>query len=115
LIGALNLYCPKPQAFDAEAVSIGEVVAAHAGLASHVAAAFFRHRNLADQLGQAIESRSTIEQAKGILMGSRRCDADEAFGLLVSLSSRSHRKLRDVAADIVAGVASSTESTTSAS
>jgi GAF domain-containing protein len=109
LIGALNLYCHEPDAFDADAVSIAEVVAAHAGLASHVAAAFFRHRDLADQLGQAIQSRSTIEQAKGILMASRRCDPDEAFALLVDLSSRSHRKLREVAESIVADIGGKNE------
>src|SRR4051794_9792334 len=66
LIGALNLYSREPEAFDAEAASIGEVVSAHAGLASQVTAAFFRHRELADQLSDAMQSRAVIEQAKGI-------------------------------------------------
>jgi GAF domain-containing protein len=101
LIGALNLYSDEPAAFDVAAVAIAEVIAAHAGLASHVAAAFFDQRDLANQLSEAMRSRATIEQAKGILMGSRRCTAEEAFHLLVDLSSTSHRKLRDVAAVVV--------------
>lgn len=105
LIGALDLYGREPDAFDAEAVVLGEVLAAHAGMASQVAAAFFRHRDLGAQLREAMESRSEIEQAKGILMGSRRCSAEDAFQLLVELSQRSNRKLRDVAQALVAEAA----------
>ena len=34
------------------------------------------------QLEEALQSRGTIERAKGILMVLRRCTADEAFALL---------------------------------
>lgn len=101
-IGALNMYARTTDAFSAEAVSVAEIIAGHAGLASQVAVAFFRHRDLAQQLAEALQSRAVIEQAKGILMGSRRCGADEAFDLLVGLSQSSNRKLRDVAAALVA-------------
>lgn len=101
LIGALNLYAKQPDAFDAEAVSIAEVVAAHAGLASQVSAAFYHHRDLAEQLAEAIKTRAEIEQAKGILMGQRKCDADAAFAILVKLSQESHRKLRAVAIALI--------------
>jgi AmiR/NasT family two-component response regulator len=50
---------------------------------------------------QAMASRSGIEQAKSILMGQRRCTADEAFARLVTLSSQSNRKLREVAAAVI--------------
>jgi AmiR/NasT family two-component response regulator len=40
-----------------------------------------------------MQSRAVIEQARGILMGGRRCGADEAFDILVRLSQQSHRKL----------------------
>jgi transcriptional regulator with GAF, ATPase, and Fis domain len=101
IIGALNLYSREPQAFDAEAASIGEIVSAHAGLASQVSAAFFGHRDLADQLAEAMQSRAVIEQAKGILMAVHRCDADEAFRHLVRMSQTSNRKLREVAEETV--------------
>jgi len=101
LIGALNLYSREPEAFDAEAASIGEIVAAHAGLASQVSAAFFGHRDLADQMSEAMSSRAVIEQAKGILMAVHRCDAEEAFAHLVRMSQTSNRKLRDVAEETV--------------
>jgi transcriptional regulator with GAF, ATPase, and Fis domain len=104
-IGALNLYSRQPDAFDSEAVSMATIVAAHAGLASQVAAALFGHRELADQLTEAMRSRAVIEQAKGLLMGSLHCDAEEAFQTLVRLSQTSNRKLREVAAALVADAA----------
>jgi len=44
---------------------------------------------------------AVIEQAKGIIMGERRCTPDEAFALLTQISPDSNRKLRDVAAALV--------------
>jgi AmiR/NasT family two-component response regulator len=49
-----------------------------------------------------MESRAVIEQAKGIIMGERRCGPDEAFQILTKLSQDTNRKLRDVAAALVA-------------
>lgn len=105
VIGALNLYSRRPDAFDAEAASIGQIVAGHVGLASQVSAAFFRHRDLADQLAEAMRSRAVIEQAKGVLMAQQHVDADGAFDLLRTTSQHSNRKLRDVAGEIVARAA----------
>jgi GAF domain-containing protein len=101
LIGALNLYSRQADAFDSESVSIAEIVAAHAGLASQVTAAFFGHRDLAEQMREAMASRAVIEQAKGIIMTRERCSADDAFAYLVQLSQNSNRKLRDVANAVV--------------
>jgi transcriptional regulator with GAF, ATPase, and Fis domain len=101
IIGALNVYSRTPDAFDAEAASVGEIVAAHAGLASQVSAAFFGHRDLAEQMEVALRSRAVIEQAKGVLMATRTCSADDAFAQLVTRSQHANRKLREIAADIV--------------
>lgn len=105
-VGALNLYARAADAFNAEAVSVAEIIAGHASLASQVAVSYFGHRELAEQLAEAMHSRATIEQAKGILMASRRCSADEAFDILVRLSQSSNRKLREVAAALVAEASS---------
>ncbi|MCW2666275.1 MAG: hypothetical protein JWN57_1237 [Frankiales bacterium] len=100
-VGALNLYSREPEQFDAEAVSLGELMAAQAGIALQVAASFFRHRDLARQMQEALASRARIEQAKGVLMGTRGCSDDEAFALLVQLSQSTNRKLRDVAEALI--------------
>ena len=101
IIGALNIYSRTPDAFSSEDASVAELVEAHAGLAVQVATAFFGHRDLAEQTRQAMASRATIEQAKGILMAERRCTPDDAFAILVELSQATNRKLRDVASALV--------------
>lgn len=53
------------------------------------------------QLREALRSRPTIEQAKGIIMADRRCTPDEAFEVLKKLSMDSNVRLADVAAAIV--------------
>jgi ANTAR domain len=50
---------------------------------------------------EAVENRAIIEQAKGMLMLKHRCDAEAAFGLLIEISRRERRKVRDIAGDIV--------------
>ena len=55
----------------------------------------------ARNMQHALESRATIDQAKGIVMADRRCTPDQAFQHLVDLSSTSGSKLRDVAQSIV--------------
>jgi hypothetical protein len=54
-----------------------------------------------DGLRTAMSSRAVIEQAKGMLMVTRKIDPDAAFAVLVELSQTSHRKLADVAALLV--------------
>jgi GAF domain-containing protein len=104
-VGALNVYGREPDAFDAEAAAIAAIVAAHAGLASQVAAAFFGHRQLADNMIEAMRSRAVIEQAKGIIMATVQCDADAAFQELVRAARQSQRKVREVANTFVARAA----------
>lgn len=48
-----------------------------------------------------MQSRAVIEQAKGMLMATQRCSADEAFQVLVRASHRENRKLREMADELV--------------
>jgi len=52
-------------------------------------------------LRRALETRATIEQAKGIVMAATGCDPDAAFDVLVRQSQHENRKLHDVAEDLV--------------
>lgn len=54
-------------------------------------------RQLSEQLRTAMESRATIEQAKGIVMARLRIGPDEAFQRLVAVSRAGNTKLRVVA------------------
>lgn len=100
-VGALDLYSRTPNAFDNDALAVGELLAAHASLAVQAATAYYSSRALADQMRQALESRALIEQAKGVLMAQLGIPAEEAFAALVDRSQRSNRKLRDLAQEVV--------------
>lgn len=101
VLGALNLYSRAGDAFDAVSVSVAEIIAAHAGLAAQVAGTLFRHRELSEGLQQAMLSRATIEQAKGILMARHKVKAEAAFEMLREASSRRNVKLRLLADRVV--------------
>ena len=58
-------------------------------------------RVIAVRAGTALSTRAVIEQAKGIVMGSRHCPAEQAFLLLAQASQRQNRKLHEIAAEIV--------------
>jgi hypothetical protein len=62
------------------------------------------------QLRDALEGRGVIERAKGMLMVSRRCDEDVAFQILVAVSRRQRRRVREVAAEVVLSGGALTES-----
>jgi len=55
----------------------------------------------AEQLREALTSRATIDQAKGVLMGRHGVAADAAFAELVRLSNDSNVRLAEVASAIV--------------
>jgi GAF domain-containing protein len=101
-IGALNNYSSKPGAF-----ALPESLRAGSDVAEVIAVAVANadaHAQLFDQARNmriAMESRATIEQAKGVVMAQRHVDADQAFEILREASQRYNRKLRDIAAGIV--------------
>jgi GAF domain-containing protein len=99
---ALNIYSTDPDAFDRDTVELATTFAAYAGVALANMHLYQAQGQVAEHLQQAMQSRATIEQAKGILMGQRRCGPQEAFDILVWLSQESNRKLRDVAEALVA-------------
>lgn len=92
--GAINFYSGRAAGFDARDVGLAEVLAVHASVA--IAAA--RERR---SLSQAMDARTLIGQAQGILMERYALDAEHAFSLLRRYSSHGNRKLRQVADDIV--------------
>jgi GAF domain-containing protein len=103
IAGALNVYATVVRAFDPDAIALGQSFAGYAAVALANAHLFEAQARLTQQLQAAMRSRAVIEQAKGIIMGSRRCTADEAFAILTGISQDTNRKLRDVAAALVAG------------
>jgi GAF domain-containing protein len=99
--GALNVYGAEVNAFGGEAVAVAESFVRYASVALGNAHLYDATAGLARQMQAAMESRAVIEQAKGVIMGERRCTPDEAFAILNKVSQDSNRKLREVAAALV--------------
>ena len=93
--GALNVYSTLPYAFSDDDVHQGQTIAAMAAVALA--------RSIHDeQLAGALESRTVIGQAVGMLMERYGLDEGRAFDVLRRLSSQENVKLRDLAAQVVA-------------
>lgn len=100
-VGALNLYSRTIERYDADARETAAAFADQLGIAAAKVTMYAESYELAKQLQEAMESRAEIEQAKGILMAAERCNADEAFQILVRASQNQNRKLRAIAIEIV--------------
>jgi GAF domain-containing protein len=96
-VGTLNVYAAQPHRWDD-----GDVAAIQAYtrvIASLLRAAVQAHVSgrAATQLQHALDHRSLIEQAKGIIMERRGLDQQAAFELLRSQARSTRRRLDDVA------------------
>jgi GAF domain-containing protein len=100
-IGAMNIYFRQPGVLDDDALGTAQTIAGFAAVALVNADRYQKSETLAQQLAHALESRSIIDQAKGILMAEHHFSADDAFDMLVRLSQNTNHKLRDVAAALV--------------
>ncbi|QLQ39068.1 GAF and ANTAR domain-containing protein [Micromonospora robiginosa] len=100
MVGALNIYAAEPRALDAQ-VELAQTLAGYGAIALANVHLYESTATLAQQMQEAMQSRAVIEQAKGIIMGQRRCSAEEAFTILARVSQDSNRKLREVAESLV--------------
>lgn len=98
--GALNVYV-LDGSLDEHSVHLLVLLAARAAVALRNARLCTSSAGLARGLSQALETRSVIERAKGLLMADQGCGADAAFDLLRRASQRENTKLHVVAARIV--------------
>jgi GAF domain-containing protein len=100
-LGALNLYARPLAKFDVNSEAFGLAFADQAAIAVVNGIAYWEKVTLSEHLQTAMESRAVIEQAKGIIMASAGCSADQAFKILRDQSQAENVKLRDIAADLV--------------
>ncbi|HSP39005.1 MAG TPA: GAF and ANTAR domain-containing protein [Frankiaceae bacterium] len=100
-VGALNLYSPTVGAFSDATLTRARMLAAAASGAVGVARRITEQAQLNEDLKAAMASRRVIDQALGITMAREGCNADTAFGLLRRSSQNEHKKLREVAFELV--------------
>ncbi|PFG39077.1 PAS domain S-box-containing protein [Georgenia soli] len=100
-VGVLALYSTELNGFDGGLRDVAELLVAAMAAVLHEIELKAELEDTARTLSQALESRATIEQAKGVIMAQAGVDADEAFARLVKRSRDSNVKLRVLAARIV--------------
>jgi GAF domain-containing protein len=96
VVGALNVYAHAKDAFDTDAVRIGEMFARPAAVSVQNAHILAESQRLAEQLGAALTSRAVIDQALGVIMSRTGATADEAFDRLRAMSQAQHVKVAEV-------------------
>lgn len=96
----LNLYSRTPTAFNPEALRRGEIFLIEVAQTIPIALRTFGQSKTVSKLQAALASRSTIDQALGVLMVQDRCTREEAFGRLRRVHGHRSVKLRDAAAAI---------------
>jgi transcriptional regulator with GAF, ATPase, and Fis domain len=101
--GALAVYGQQRNAFTGASHDLALLFAAQGGVAVRNATAYRNCRKLVENLQTALASRAVIEQAKGIIVAEHGVTPEVAFKRLSALSQNSNRKLREIAADVVAG------------
>ncbi len=88
--GALTLYSRHPRAFSTDMLPLAQAFATHASIALAIA----RER---DQLLRAVDSRSIVGQAQGLLMEQYDITAEQAVTVLRRYATHLDLKLRQVA------------------
>ncbi len=102
LVGALNVYSLRPNAFSSDGIALGLALARHVTAALSLAETALGHRDRVGHLERAVESHSVIDQAKGIIMAQQKCTGEVAFAMLRKLSMDQNIKLYELAAALVA-------------
>ncbi|BCI56076.1 transcriptional regulator [Mycolicibacterium litorale] len=97
LVGSLNIYSRTATAFDPFDEALMRLYVLTAGLLITDARHWQRSRETIGQLGEALTSRSTIDQAKGALRAVHGCSEEEAFQRLVKESQNTNTKVHTVA------------------
>lgn len=94
VVGSLNFYAGRVDAFDLEDEAMGKNLALHAAIALGSARREARFQ-------EAVDGRTRIGQAQGILMSTYQLGAEQAFAVLVRYSQQRNVKLRLVAEEVI--------------
>ncbi|MBD8043156.1 GAF and ANTAR domain-containing protein [Arthrobacter sp. Sa2BUA2] len=102
--GALCTYSPLPHLFQPQMLRTVEKVAEEASRTLRLALRADAHLHRARNLQAALESRTVVDLAVGIIMGQNGCSQQAAVEILRSVSNTRNVKIRSVAAGVVAAV-----------
>lgn len=108
---AMNFYATDADAFQQAEIEIAKRFAVLVSQAMRVALRIARHTETAEHRRIAMESRTSIDVAVGIIMAQNKCSQDEAFEVLANVSSNRNIKLGQLANDLVASMGQPTPTT----
>jgi GAF domain-containing protein len=103
VIGALNLFCSQPGALSENDVRVGQALADVATIGILAQRNLYQAELLTTQLQNALTSRVTIEQAKGVLAERHKVTVDSAFDLLRQHARTNNLHISDLARDVANG------------
>jgi GAF domain-containing protein len=112
VVGAVNLYSRRRHGLGEDDAGRARQFADQAAGAVALAVRLAERENKARNLAIALDSRSVIDRAIGILMAQAHVDADEAFAILRDRSQHSNIKIRDIAAKVIAELTAATTTPT---
>lgn len=104
---ALNFFATRPGAFTPDVFDKAVGFAAAARNILHLSVRIDSAHNRAKDLESAMQSRTAIDTACGVIMAQNRCSQAQAMEILTKVSSNRNRKLRDVAAELIEQVSGS--------
>lgn len=107
--GTLTFHSPLSSAFGSDDIAMFQLLAGEASKSLRLALKIARCQDARGDLLAALESRTVIGLAGGVIMAQNRCSQEEAFRILRQASNARHIKLRDVAASVIAPMAAGTE------
>lgn len=103
-LAGLILSANAPESFDIETTAQAQAYALRIRKPVRIAARLAAKEEQAADLKAAMESRTAIDLAMGVVMGQNRCSQEEAFAILRSACSRRNIKLRDLASLVLASI-----------
>jgi ANTAR domain len=99
----LSLFGARPRALETSQLDVAELLVTYGGAVIGNAADYGDAQRTAQQLRDAAEGRTQVDQARGMLMQTLGCSADEAMRWLRRVSQQRNIRVADVAGMIVAG------------
>jgi GAF domain-containing protein len=103
VLGALNLFRTEPVPLSRSDLATGQALADVATISLLQSRVLRDVQAVAEQLEEALDSRTTVEQAKGVIAERLGIGMDEAFSRLRRFARSRQSRLTDVSLEVVAG------------
>ncbi|GAB3260191.1 ANTAR domain-containing protein [Arthrobacter pigmenti] len=108
---AIDVYCREPNAFSDDVVAQAETFAAEASKSLKLAVRMANLSETSKDLKAALESRTVIDLAAGVIMAQNRCSQQEAIDILKSASNARNMKMHAIAQAVLDSVGASEPTT----